>query len=457
MSEQAFRKWIKWVVILLLARVKRPFGWASFLALNPVIKDLVDAHLRGSLKGSTNNNISSSNKSNNKPTQSDPNGVTNISQSNPNSVITSLTSSTPSILSDPAVSNTTSIANALTCVLLYYASVRSNVPKDYCSVYFLVLYYTELNPPSSLEVGPGVAPLFRLNLLSPRAKWLKLLYDNKEFLIYPAIYAQILSNYLTPTKLKLNHKYLSGAIKRYCLNPIWMNYSLSTTTITVNALAILGNYTLLNVGLASILACFYFKDRFLLEYYRVQFSLSTATVSDVAASFARFVVGKANGIANLIYVPNLLSMLLILLTLNVLTANKSKFFLKTYIKSVGFVSAFIALCFNVTTTDEDSPRRLSKDFFKSTNLYLLRLLMLSKWRITKANHPWFKRLSLRTWESLETALMCFGTYKILNLGDHVAAHPDLIRLRKLNSNYLIRTARAITEDGRDKSEGGQSI
>lgn len=413
-------KWFKYVSILLLARVPKASLWASFISLNPLIrKFLFQDTLVARMK---------KNKS-----------LAEVKQ------------------------QLFKISNAVTCTFLYYATVENaKIPKDYCIIYLWMSFFGELNSPKSSElIQEDMAdmteskievsvkkphPLFSIPSLSSLTK----LYDNKEYVIYPAIYAQILSNYLTPTRYKLNHKYLSGSIKKYALNPIWINYSLSSTTISLNISHLVRNYILHNLAIVLLMGIVHFKDKLLNEYYKVQFQLVDRTKGDVIKLYLKFIWTKSNSLVNLIYLPNIIAMAGISLTSGVLTSNQSKFFLKSYMKFIGFTGAFATLYLNGLLPDktqvegadvgveEANPRKLTKPFFNGVNLYLFRLILLAKWRILKENHPLFKSLSMSTWNKIETLMLSVGVYKVMGLNDFIRDNLQYARVREMRDHSLIK-------------------
>ena len=140
-------------------------------------------------------------------------------------------------------------ANAISCIFLYCATVDNKlIPKDYLLIYLLINYVGKLNTPSNTKilVSPKYSQYLKVNNYKP---WLNQLYKQKHFIIFPAIVAQILSNYLTPTKYKLNQRYLSSLLKKYILNPIWINYKLGINYNRVNWISLFRTYCFQNVVL----------------------------------------------------------------------------------------------------------------------------------------------------------------------------------------------------------------
>lgn len=405
-------KWLKWVVVLLAARTPKPLHWASFLALHPLIRRTVlDPRLHEKLERIG--------------------------------------------LSD-AESETThrrllKLSNLISCLLLYGATAEnSSIPKDYVLIFLWINYYGKLNPPSAknIVVSPKYSKYLKID--SYKSATLKKLYENKEFIVYPLIFAQILSNYLTPTKYKLNQRYLSLLIKKHILNPIWINYSLGVNSHYLDWLGLLRSYLFHNFVLFLLVGITSFKDRFLDKYYEIKYGIfndnSSKSLLTLAKNYVAYVFHKANSFANFIYAPNLISILLISLTSPLLTylshplllptsvqrfyANNMKYFFKTYTKVIGFIAAYATIFANdvgfIPDTGYDhkpeeteNVRKISKSFLDGLSLYLFRLILLSKWRIAKENHPYFKFMNLASWRKLEAIIMCYGVYKVMNLNDYI--------------------------------------
>ncbi|GEQ71180.1 hypothetical protein JCM33374_g4861 [Metschnikowia sp. JCM 33374] len=72
-----------------------------------------------------------------------------------------------------------------------------------------------------------------------------------------------------------------------------------------------------------------------------------------------------------------------------------------------------------TTIDPSEGRDLEPGFYNTINKYLLQLVVLSKWRMLKENHPWFTLLKVGTWRRMETAVMCYLVWKLMNLNDYI--------------------------------------
>lgn len=391
-SNKSISRWVKWVIVLLALRRDRAIRWASFLSLNPLIKRAIERLARKS---------------------SDY---------------------------DVMVSQ---LSNLISSGLLFLAIVDNpKIPSDYGVVYVFSNYIGELNPPSHSQilVTPKSSRYFKLSYYkSPKLRYL---YDNKHMVLFPMLFAQILSNYLTPTTYKLNQRYLSSAIKSRILNPIWINYSLSHSTISLNILRLMRNYILHNLAFMGIYGVMTFKKRVLDHYYELKHNVYNAnklsTFNQVLLNYVSFIFNKANSITNFIYLPNLLSMLLISLTSSsmkmIYKSPHRKVIFKSYIKLIGFISAFITMVANsknlipaigytptnydeIDEDDETNIRTISGSFFNALNLYLIKLIILQKWRILKENHPIFQAIKLKYWNRFESLLFSIGVFKLMNLND----------------------------------------
>lgn len=391
-SNKSIVKWIKWVIVLLALRRDRPLRWASFLSLNPLIKKVIQKLVK-------------------RP--EDYNVVAS------------------------------QVSNLISSGLLFLAIVDNpKIPSDYGVVYVFSNYIGELNPPSHSQilVTPKSSRYFKLSYY--KSAKLRYLYDNKHFLIFPMLFAQMLSNYLTPTTYKLNQRYLSSSIKSRILNPIWINYSLSHSTISLNVLGLVKNYLLHNLAFMAIYGVMTFKKRILDHYYEMKHNVYKAnglkTFNQVVLNYFSFISNRANSITNFIYLPNLLAIFMISLTSSsvksIYKSKHRKFFFKSYIKIIGFLSGFLTLVVNskdivpavgYTPTEYDENddddttniRRISGKFFNALNLYLIKLIVLQKWRILKENHPIFQTIRLKYWNRLESLVFSIGVFKLMNLND----------------------------------------
>lgn len=96
-----------------------------------------------------------------------------------------------------------------------------------------------------------------------------------------------------------------------------------------------------------------------------------------------------------------------------------------------------------TTQSQKYPCFLEPDFYNDVSLYLAQLIVLSKWRILKENHPWFTLLKVGTWLRMETGLMCFLVWKIMNLNDYINKHSILAEDPELDKLKLSPWVKAV--------------
>ena len=372
--DPAIQKWAKYVLVLLICQVPRPFSWSSFLTLNPAIRRIL---------------------------RKDADGDFIAKWCNPAATISSL-------------------SNAITCAFLYRASVNNaRIAKDYMLIY-LLLTYVERNSPST-EIYVSRFSKYR-KLSHYDSPTLKKLYENKELIIFPALFGQLLSNYLTPTRLGLNRKYQSQLIRSRILDPIWSNFSLGVRFHYVNWGGLLHRYLIHNAILAAFFLLTTFKTKFLDLYYKVKYDMSEELVSHITKQYLLHASHMANSWTNFMYFPNLTSMLLISLSAPLMKLSKLKLLLKTYMKSIGFTAAFVTLIANSMdfipdwgiTKGGENIRHLSKQSIDKVNDYIFQILILSKWRILKENHRLFRGVN---WSRIEAAVMSVGVYKLMSLNE----------------------------------------
>lgn len=373
----------KCLAILLILRVKRPWLWTLFVSSNPSLRRFFGWAIRAHRK-------------------------------------------------DPITVNRriNKLANLVSSGFLFAATANNySIPKDYLLVYIFMSYYGELNPPSSsVIVSPTTQGFSKLHAYQEHG-WIQKLYRNKHKIVFPVIFAQILSNYLTPTTYRLNHKYLSGGIKKYILNPIWANLSVTPRSQSVNWLGITESYAKHASVVFAYCALVDARSTIARIWNSLGYELEISIDKNALRKNGLEALKRALAITNFIYLPHLMSMVLIGLTsplfktniLRQLYLRNTKQFVKYYIKAIGFVGALtsmqIAKLFSTGKTDY-----LSKSFMDALNMYLFRVVVLSKWRIAKSNHPWFTLLKYGTWDRLESFLMCCGVWKLMNLNDYVAAN-----------------------------------
>ncbi|KAI5957427.1 hypothetical protein CANMA_004431 [Candida margitis] len=453
LGHPSLHSWVKWVIILYIVRLQNPIQWANFVSLNKPIRQLL-SYYRGSFSG-----------------------VLGPGQRK----------------ASPSPNATTKLANCITCVFLYFATVDSKAfPKDYALVSLLSAYHGELNPPSKSQilVSDSFSKPFKLSTYRSSGLYQPLMkiYQNKECIIFPVLYAQILSNYLTPTKYKLNMMYLSPFLKRYILNPIWINFSLGRNYSRINWKNLVANYLLHNVVVAAAVAGYSFKDRILDRFYAIKYGHGKPdSESSILQNYTAYVFHKASSITNFIYAPNLISILLIAVSASLfstLGSNKhpqlhrfymhnQKSVFKTYTKTIGLLAGLAAIKLNhlqlvpdwgynkrveaehaagnsadaiyeEDVEEEPAARLLSKQFYNDLNMYLFKLVVLSKWRILKTYHPLFSKVQLPLWNKLETALMCFGFLKMMNLSDFVNGHRTL-ESERISKDSMIRVANFVSQ------------
>lgn len=413
-------KLVKWILVLLLLRAKNPIRLTAFLSLNPTIRSVINDWLRDHTR------------------LKDPETVDRRSRK---------------------------LANLVSVGILFLAVANNpQIPKDYWLIYFYTAYFGELNPPSSrITVYPTLSKATGIDKLKKKS-WVRYLYTRKHYVIYPVIFGQLLSNYLTPTRYKLNHKYLSASIKNYILNPIWVNYRLGVNSQLVHWVGLLQAYVKHNVVLFGIYALLSFKNRVIDTYYEAtNGALDFSRIKNLLRHYLIFVGHKANAMANFIYGPNLVAMFLLSLTAPMLTRvgflrdiyfGNMKTFVKNYIKSIGFVSAFATMSLGSLRLIQDygyqrlpgdpkNIRQISTNFYNSLNSYLLRLIILSKWRIVKENHRWFSIINIANWDRIEAFILCYGVWNLMNLNDYILKHPLQKECQRLEKESLIRAVNRI--------------
>ncbi|PSK35620.1 hypothetical protein C7M61_004409 [Candidozyma pseudohaemuli] len=413
-------KLVKWILVLLLLRAKNPIRLTAFLSLNPTIRSVINDWLRDHTR------------------LKDPETVDRRSRK---------------------------LANLVSVGILFLAVANNpQIPKDYWLIYFYTAYFGELNPPSSrITVYPTLSKATGIDKLKKKS-WVRYLYTRKHYIIYPVIFGQLLSNYLTPTRYKLNHKYLSASIKNYILNPIWVNYRLGVNSQLVHWVGLLQAYVKHNVVLFGIYALLSFKNRVIDTYYETtNGALDFSRIKNLLRHYLIFVGHKANAMANFIYGPNLVAMFLLSLTAPMLTRvgflrdiyfGNMKTFVKNYIKSIGFVSAFATMSLRSLRLIQDygyqrlpgdprNIRQISTNFYNSLNSYLLRLIILSKWRIVKENHRWFSIINIANWDRIEAFILCYGVWNLMNLNDYILKHPLQKECQRLEKESLIRAVNRI--------------
>lgn len=413
-------KLVKWILVLLLLRAKNPIRLTAFLSLNPTIRSVINDWLRDHTR------------------LKDPETVDRRARK---------------------------LANLVSVGILFLAVANNpQIPKDYWLIYFYTAYFGELNPPSSrITVYPTLSKATGIDKMKKKS-WVRYVYTRKHYVIYPVIFGQLLSNYLTPTRYKLNHKYLSASIKNYILNPIWVNYRLGVNSQLVHWVGLLQAYVKHNVVLFGIYALLSFKNRVIDTYYEAtNGAFDFSRIKILLRHYLIFVGHKANAMANFIYGPNLVAMFLLSLTAPMLTRvgflrdiyfGNMKTFVKNYIKSIGFVSAFATMSlgslrliqdygYQRRPGDPQNIRQISTGFYDSLNSYLLRLIILSKWRIVKENHRWFSIINIPNWDRIEAFILCYGVWNLMNLNDYILKHPLQKECQRLEKESLIRAVNRI--------------
>lgn len=204
----------------------------------------------------------------------------------------------------------------------------------------------------------------------------------------------------------------------------------------------------LGLGGAFLKHCALLMAYFLLSEVKSKILVKYFQKSDMKQAFKDYVllcVKKTKSIALFVYGISLTSMALLAVTLPLLTAGgiihklytaNPKLFIKNYIKFVGAGSALLAMLVAVPRSEH-----LSAAFFNGINGYLLNLIVLSKWRILKENHPWFTILRVGTWERIESLLLSYVVWETMNLNDTIRDNDDADKMaecRRLQDDRLIR-------------------
>ncbi|KAM9930601.1 hypothetical protein OXX80_009332 [Metschnikowia pulcherrima] len=394
--------------LLAFLRVPNSASWAAFLSLNSIIKNWLQ------------NNV--------KLTYKDPATVTR---------------------------RISKLANLVSAGFLYSAiSTNSRMPKDYISLCLIESYYGQLVPPTSpLNVSPTTSSL---RDCIRNGGWMKNAYVYKHLIVFPLLCGQLLSTYLTPTKYRPNQRYFPRFIRNHVLDPIWKHFRLDRKGSSLNWRGVLSSYAKDNGYLFMYMAISNFRHSLLTPWLRSTSGDTKLSLTTLLKRFVGFSAGRANAVANMIYSANLLSMFLLSVTSSILIQNRilkniymahEKSAVKVYMKIVGYVAGLCAMSIHSVIYSEkpiskkDSERglailesngtsgriqtspsgatQLDASFYNSLSLYLSQLLVLSKWRILKENHPWFSVLNVGTWRRMEAGLMCFVVWKMMNLNDHV--------------------------------------
>ena len=347
------------------------------------------------------------------------------------------------------------LANLVSAGFLYLAiSTNSRIPKDYILLCLLESYYGQLVPPTlPLNVSPTTNSLRDCIRFGG---WMKNAYVNKHLIVFPLLCGQLLSTYLTPTKYRPNQRYFPRFVRNHVLDPIWKHFRLDRKGLSLNWRGVLSSYAKHNGYLFMYMAISNSRHSLLTPWLRSTSGDTKLLFTTLLKRFVGFSAGRANAVANMIYSANLLSMFLLSVTSSILIQNRilrniymahEKLAVKVYMKIVGFVAGLCAMSIHSVIYSEkpilekDSERglafselggmtqklqtsplgatQLDASFYNSLSLYLLQLLVLSKWRILKENHPWFSVLKVGTWRRMEAGLMCFVVWKMMNLNDHV--------------------------------------
>lgn len=426
---------VKLLVFLTLLRVKNATLWAAFLSLNPGIRTWLQKYLRAR--------------------QKDP------------------------VTVDRRIRK---LANLVSAAFLYMATcTNSRVPKDYISLFLGETYYGKLVPPTSpVVVSPTTATYFRLSSYR-EGGLVRTLYRNKHYVVFPMICGQILSNYLTPTRYKLNQRYFSPLLKVRLLDPIWKNFRLGIRVRAIHWPGLCFSYAKHNGLLFLYVAALNVRTGLWTRYYKSssEGGFSNPLLKNILIQFLTYCGHRANSLANIIYIPNLLAMGLLAITAPMLTqilvlkkwymANQKQS-IKLYMRTIGFIAGLSTMmihskslvsgkekmdkkediknqnsCSEFPNTGNKS-RNLGPDFYNSVSLYFTQLIILSKWRILKENHPWFTLLKVGTWQRMETGLMCYLVWKLMNLNDYVRRNTPVSgnqELERLQNSPWIRAINRI--------------
>ncbi|KAM9908650.1 hypothetical protein OXX69_005966 [Metschnikowia pulcherrima] len=394
--------------LLAFLRVPNSASWAAFLSLNSIIKNWLQNNVKLKYK--------------------DPATVTR---------------------------RVSKLANLVSAGFLYSAiSTNSRIPKDYISLCLIESYYGHLVPPTfPLNVSPTSSSL--RNSIR-KVGWMKNAYVNKHLIVFPLLCGQLLSTYLTPTKYRPNQRYFPRFIRNHVLDPIWKHFRLDRKGSSLNWRGVLSSYAKHNGYLFMYMAISNSRHSLLTPWLRSTSGDTKLSLTTFLKRFVGFSAGRANAVANMTYSANLLSMFLLSVTSSILIQNRilrniymahEKQAVKVYMRIVGFVAGLCAMSIHSVIfsekpiSEKDSERglaisevegitqkiqtslsgatQLDASFYNSLSLYLSQLLVLSKWRILKENHPWFSFLRVGTWRRMEAGLMCFVVWRMMNLNDHV--------------------------------------
>lgn len=315
------------------------------------------------------------------------------------------------LLKQISTDHSATLSNIVSSVLLYVASKDSVLPKDYVSLYvwlgfFLIKAKQKISQIKQNESQRSKGSQSFVSKVIRKYESLPVTSATFSKVAFLAIFAQLLSHYLANPK-SLNNLYINDTVRNRFFNPVWINYAAKGSSHHLDWKKVLATYAKTNALLIAVFGAVsfkLFKEKWDQKKYGVYLSVTERfTYKQILINWWNYSSAKGNSIANLIVVPNLISIILLSLTSSPGSIRSVSKFSVGYNKLIGFILALIAVSIN----SEIDPK-----IFGAINLYLFRLILLSKWRIIKT-----QRLALPNWNTIETLVMSFGVFQIMKLKD----------------------------------------
>lgn len=241
-------------------------------------------------------------------------------------------------------------------------------------------------------------------------------------LAFPIIFGTLLSQFLLPGSL------VPPSINKYFMEPLWLNFTMSPYVQRIDLNGLAQTYVKINVALAAVTSVFDFKK--IKQHIDSGFGATQAGL---------FVFHRSNSLTNLIVFPNLFAFFLLGSLKNFAHYFPNR---KWYIGAVGALSAWLTLkiadwgVLNPLGYNgpERDVRKYLPQLMERINLYLLRLMIVTKWRQWKSGHPVVDQLRINRGELV--VLLALVWY-LFNAYDDAKGRLD-DRAQKIRANDMFK-------------------
>ncbi|CAN3500504.1 hypothetical protein DICA1_C06722 [Diutina catenulata] len=246
---------------------------------------------------------------------------------------------------------------------------------------------------------------------------------------FPVLFGVLLSQFLSKGNIP-------ATVSKYFLTPVWLNFAMGPGMQRVNLTGLGKLYVKYNIVLAAITG--------LVSHQRVR---DEANERGPDQAFW-YLFHKSNAITNLIFAPNVISFVLLGLAapfiprLTFLGSPRNTY--RWYTGVVGAIAAFITLKANdmglvvpFKYRGPENVRHLSESFVARINMYVARLLVVTRWRQFKVDQLVERDIKLEQFNRGEAIALSALVFHLFNTYDGATGRLDNTA-QKVRANEMFK-------------------